>query len=78
MFRFFEMMTLNSIAESIDGMRAEMKAYRENLKKEIREDERKEEVRRTKASFSSKEDGFRANFEPWTEDDRFAMFRNED
>ena len=78
MFKLFEIMAINSVAESIDKMGAEMKAFRENIKKEIREDERKEEVRRAKASFSSKEDGFRANFEPWTEDDRFAMFRNED
>lgn len=73
MFRLFEIMGLNSIAMAI--MTPEIaKAEKEAKAKE----KAVEEVRRTKASFSSKEDGFRANFEPWTEDDRFAMFRNED
>ena len=73
MFGLFEIMGLNSIAMAI--MAPEIaKAEKEAKAKE----KVVEEVRKAKASFSLKEDGFRANFEPWTEDDRFAMFRNED
>ena len=73
MFRLMEIMGLNSIAMAIAAPGI-AKAEKEAKTKE----KAVEEVRRAKASLSLKEGGFRANFEPWTEDDRFAMFRNED
>lgn len=70
MFRLFEMIMLSEGAKAV--------AASFEARKAMAKEKAIEEVRRAKASFSSKDSGFRANFEPWTEDDRFAMFRNED
>lgn len=70
MFRLFEMIMLS------EGAKAVVAPFEK--RKVMAKEKAIEEVRRTKASRCSNEEGFRANFDEWTEDDRFAMFRNED